>query len=249
MLMQELSRTFDHYCMQVQGQYYAKPYCIFFSECWNITKNKLIQNFENWGLVYHVEFTLEVTKVPNETWTNVFHFTSKSDKVYYGDRIPALWINKGGHFSISSAVNGNLDYWTKINFEIKRQYQIIIKQFLESGKYWYEIITDGHSNLKIENTEPQNFSDVKLYASDPWHEPFSSDFGNICNVNIQPLNDTIGQNKAYDANSLDDPFLGDVNFWFKIAMVSISFAVILIIGIIAYCLKRLVHFQKKSYFT
>ena len=89
-LMQELSRTFDHYCMQVQGQYYAKPYCIFFSECWNITKNKLIQNFENWGLVYHVEFTLEVTKVPNETWTNVFHFTSKSDKVYYGDRIPAL---------------------------------------------------------------------------------------------------------------------------------------------------------------
>ena len=66
----------------------------------------------------------------------------------------------------------------------------------------------------------------------------------------------IGQNETHDGNSLDDnpdqndfqdgiqallmdyPFLGDVNFWFKIAIVSISIVLILIIGIIAYCLKR-----------
>ena len=59
---------------------------------------------------------------------------------------------------------------------------------MENGKYWYEIIIDGNSEFKIENKQPKKFCSVKLHANS-----FSSDLGNICNVNItQPQPDGEG---------------------------------------------------------
>ena len=54
-------------------------------------------------------------------------------------------------------------------------------------------VTDGES-YKIENEKPKNFENVKLYASDPWYAPFSSDIGMIQNVKITvPSNDVSGR--------------------------------------------------------
>ena len=126
--------------------------------------------------------------MPSQTWTNVFHFTASSNNdviMKYGDRTPALWINKDGYFMIISAINDNFNYFIEIKFEVGKQYKMIIKQYEDNRKYWYEIITDGNSTSKIQNTQAKSFSHVKLYASNPWQQPFSSDFGKICNVNIQ----------------------------------------------------------------
>ena len=65
-----------------------------------------------------------------------------------------------------------------------KKYHATIQQFKKDGKYWYEIIADGESSFKIENEKPRSFDNVKLYASDPWHAPFSSNLGIINNVKI-----------------------------------------------------------------
>ena len=149
------------------------------------------QVFQNWGRLFTVEFDIIVTGfVPG--WTNVFHFTAEGNYDNYGDRIPALYIdniNNQGYFHICSAINGNPNYWKNFDFDLGKQYQITIKQFIENGIYWYEVIIDGESILKIENTQPQSFSSVKLYTSDPWYNSFSSDLGSICNIRIQQLED------------------------------------------------------------
>ena len=149
-------------------------------------KNKMVKEFQNWGDVFKVEFAITVTKIPSVAYQNVFHFTTSGDYNVYGDRIPALWIannlNKP-EFFIASAVSGNRDLFKRFDIELGKQYQITIKQFKASGT-WYEIIIDGESKYKIENTQPQSFSSVKLYASDPWYNPFSSTFGSICDIKI-----------------------------------------------------------------
>ena len=62
-----------------------------------------------------------------------------------------------------------------------------IQQFKDSnGKYFYEIVIDGESKFKIENTQAQSFSDVKLYAGDPWYSPFYPYLGSFCNIKIYP---------------------------------------------------------------
>ena len=148
-------------------------------------QNNFIKEFQNWGMEFNIEFSLKVTQLQTAEWTNVFHFTADGDNEKYGDRIPALYIHKNGHFRICSAINDKKCFRTEIHFVIGKVHQISIKQWRNPmQKYSFEIIMDGEQKQKIENTKPQSFPKVKLYASDPWTPSFGPALGVICNVKI-----------------------------------------------------------------
>ena len=86
---------------------------------------------------------------------------------------------------MSSSINSNGDFYKDFSFELGKEYQMSIQQWKHNGTYWYEIIIDGISKFKIENKQPRQYSSVELYTSDPWYEPFTSEFGSICNIKIQ----------------------------------------------------------------
>ena len=159
-------------------------------DCWDVVKGKVVQEIQNWGKLYMVQFEITVSN-SGEGWINVFHFTANSNNELYGDRIPVLFIkkntdNEAGYFYIGSDISGQKSVAKYYDYELEKKYQITIKQFKDSGnKYWYEIIIDTESILKIENTVPESFPNVKLYASDPWYSAFSSARGSICNFKIQ----------------------------------------------------------------
>ena len=144
----------------------------------------MVQEYKNWGEIFKIEFDIKVTKLSTKEWMNVFHFTINENLNQYGDRIPTLFINKDGKFYSFTAISGDLSHVVKFDFELEKLHKVIIQQFKESEKYWYEIIMDGESKVKIENKQPQSFSSVKFYASNPWYEPFSSEFGCIGNIKI-----------------------------------------------------------------
>ena len=56
---------------------------------------------------------------------------------------------------------------------------------MEQQSVCVEVLIDGDSKLKIENTTPRSYSVVKLYTSDLFYDPFASNIGSICNVKIQ----------------------------------------------------------------
>ena len=146
----------------------------------------MLKVLRNWGDLFKIEFSIKVTKRPKAVYTNVFHFTANgNDCRYYGDRIPALFIHRGGYFVVSSSVSGHTNFYRNFKFEWGKQYQVTIQQLKDSGKYWYEIIINGVSKLKIENKKAKRFSSVKLYASDPWYPPFTSNLGSISHIKIQ----------------------------------------------------------------
>ena len=161
-----------------------------FPDCWDVLRGNIVQEIQTWGKLYKVEFEITILN-SGGGWINVFHFTASSNNEKYGDRIPAMWIHKhssseAGFFHIASAINGNKDVDREYDYELGKRYQITIRQFKTSGnKYMYEIIINRESKFKIENTVPQSFSNVKLYASDPWYSPFSSNHGSVCNFKIQ----------------------------------------------------------------
>ena len=151
----------------------------------NIKKNQLVTEFKNWGKEYKIEFAIKVDKFTTDERTNVFHFTANDNNIgKYGDRIPAVFIHRNGYFLVCSAFNDHNNFCKDYKFELGKKYHAIIQQFKKDGKYWYEIIADGESKFKAENEKPTNFDNVKLYGSDPWHPPFSSDFGRIYDVKI-----------------------------------------------------------------
>ena len=156
---------------------------MFLTDCWKIEQDMENQVFQNWGRLFTVEFDLTITNA-GSGWTNVFHFTANVDQGHYGDRIPALWIHSAGYFHISSSFNGG-NYYQNFDFELGKMYHIIIQQYKGlTDDYWFEIIIDDESKFKIQNKFQRSFSNVKFYASNPWLDPFSSEFGSIGNMTI-----------------------------------------------------------------
>ena len=169
---------------------FANCFGSYLDFCWDIKKGWLEEEFHHWGDVYSIKFDILVTKLSNVTWINVFNFVRTNESldmntIVNGDRIPLLNINRNGYFHIASSVNGIANYYKDIDFELGKTYKMTIQQLKHRGKYWYEIIVDGDSKLKIENKKPLTFSTAYLYGSNPWIKSFSSEFGSICNVKIE----------------------------------------------------------------
>ena len=138
-----------------------------------------MNEYQTWGDVYTIEFSIIVSQIPEDIYRSVFYFTetnenSKSNRILY------LYVSKGGKIGIGNSYLKAFAF----TFEQGKMYQMTIRHFKECEKYWYEILVDGNSMFKMESTAPESSSNVKFYASDPWHDPFSSDVGSICNVKI-----------------------------------------------------------------
>ena len=84
-----------------------------------------------------------------------------------------------------SDVNFDVNYVGKNpTFVLGKQYDITMQRFKENGLYFYEIIIDGVSFYKIESKPFKTYPEVKLYVSDPWYDPFSSDLGTVSNFKV-----------------------------------------------------------------
>ena len=103
---------------------------------------------------------------------NSLHLTIGGNNVEYGDRTPAIWpsINLPNKMYIASAVNGQQHVHRPARPPVGVWTPIEIAQTLEQGKYMYRIVVGGEEVHAVENTEPKEFQDVKVYASGPWHE-------------------------------------------------------------------------------
>ena len=144
------------------------------------------KSYYTWNKIFRVSFSIIVKKWSKNAWTNVIHFTTGGDYGVYGYRVPLVKINKDGQFFyICSAVSGNPDFCKTFKIALGHQYHITIQQSKQNGKYWYEIWINGHLKLKVQNTKPRSFSNVKEYISDPWYPHFSSDLGTVSNLEIE----------------------------------------------------------------
>ena len=139
-------------------------------------------------MIYRVSFRIIVKKY-HTNWLSVIHFTTGSDCCTSGYRIPAVWITPNqARFAIWSDVSGNNNYrYTTTNdFSFGMPYDITIQQTPGfGGSYWYEIIINGSTFVKVQNTKPKKFFHVKEYISNPWYHSFTSDLGTIFNLEIE----------------------------------------------------------------
>lgn len=114
----------------------------------------------------------------------ILHVTQGGNKDIYGDRIPFIKFGTGStNMLITSAINGDTDYkshglpnpipmyiWTRVEVSQLRQ---------SNGSYQYTIRIDDIIYFQMANTDPREFSDVKVYISDPWMTPAKAKISNF----------------------------------------------------------------------
>jgi hypothetical protein len=167
-----------------------------FPEEKSLTKNVLLTTIPKLSRSFIVKIQLKPS-VFQSGWTNVFHMSAhggNSEK--YGDRIPGIWFWSSNptaavnRLHICSAVNGNRNYCynSPINVPRGKWTEVEVTQREEQvGLYRYEVQVNNVVIGSVLNKGAEEFENVKVFTSDPWHENMK---GQIRQLSIVPNAET-----------------------------------------------------------
>ncbi|XP_065660513.1 uncharacterized protein LOC124810993 isoform X2 [Hydra vulgaris] len=160
-----------------------------------LVKGKIIAEIPKLDKEYLVSFEV----YPNQFvygYHSIIHFTIGSDVSNYGDRVPAVWFNEDGKggLHIASAINGVVNrYFDTTPIPLSAWSNIDVFQILKGSDYVYTIRINGEVVFSEINKQPENFNNVKVYASNLWSKVQNGSIRNLFIVNgissngVQPV--------------------------------------------------------------
>ena len=102
---------------------------------------------------------------------SVFRMSIGKDWTDYGDRIAYIHPVNTSYFWLSSPIDGN-NNWAGSGLiaspPIGEWCSIEVVHKVEKGEYVYNVTVDGVVKISAKNSDPAEFSNVLVYASDPW---------------------------------------------------------------------------------
>ena len=120
-----------------------------------------------------VSFTLRLNSLTAASqYCSIVHLTQGGNYQSMGDRIGSVFLLREGStyakFIFSTGINGEPAQPTVsgINNSAKIEFH---QRYLSGGKYRVFIMLNGQEIHSEVNTDAQQFYNVKVYASDPWH--------------------------------------------------------------------------------
>ncbi|XP_065665800.1 uncharacterized protein LOC100204634 isoform X2 [Hydra vulgaris] len=101
---------------------------------------------------------------------SVIHLTQGEDNVKYGDRIPGVWILKQ-KLHVAFAINGNKnEYFYSKPLPLDQWISVHIGQLGYPLKTIFEVSINHEKVYEVENLNAQEFTNINVYAGDPWYE-------------------------------------------------------------------------------
>ena len=112
---------------------------------------------------------------------SLLHFTIGENTGTYGDRNPAVFLTPGRKLKICSPINGDADkcYTSDITLDKMRWISLQITQKFHNEQYHYKIKIDNDLKQHTVNDDPNMFTNVSVYASNPWIEPMDGMIRNL----------------------------------------------------------------------
>ena len=156
----------------------------FLTEPLVVKKDNLVKTWAKWGGNYNIKFDIKVSKRGSfDTYYSIMHFTTNGNCCGPTERIPGLWLHykeqQRAYFYIATP-NGLYEH----GMDLDKWYSIEVNQL------------DGTCTLKMNgetkwstNVPSLEYSNVKYYLSDPWHNSAEYDSeGNPSNNWIEMKN-------------------------------------------------------------
>merc|ERR1719430_1167536 len=136
-----------------------------------LEKNKKLDELPYIGKEFSISFELFLDTYPaaEVPWANILHLTIGGNSENMGDRIPGLWITPGKELHVASAISGNSNNFDNFVIETGKWMKLEINQKVVDGKSMFEVLLDGESKRSVENTTPQKFDNIKVFAGDDYY--------------------------------------------------------------------------------
>ena len=135
---------------------------------------------------YEISFEIYPT-TPNHEDSIIHLTTTDNDCCNFGDRVPGVWfhyVNTKLVIIIQNAISWNGNDHTGVTTNeavpLNQWTEIKIKQSFQSDlTYLYELSMNGQVYHCETNTSPQEWSNVKVYAADPWYDAATASIRNF----------------------------------------------------------------------
>lgn len=133
--------------------------------------------------IWHLEVEIMPYDKNHFSWVNLLHFTASGENFgHAGDRMPlislypgenklhiASYVNNDASFAFDSSHKMQKNSWTKLE----------VGQTYLQGQYVYYIKIDGKQHFSVVNQYPRDFTDMMVYACDPWSEKPNAKLRNL----------------------------------------------------------------------
>lgn len=128
---------------------------------------------------------------------SVIHFTEGGNCCQVGERIPAVFVDNTGRLFNRIPINEEGNYKVDTDdYPLGQWPQVEFSQTLENDKFYYLVKVNGKMIEKKENTAPKDFSNVKVYAGNPWQPPLEGYIRNLV-INREEPNSCKGKHRGY----------------------------------------------------
>ena len=138
-----------------------------------LAKDNLLTVLPSLTKEWRVTFEFYPTSYDYQGYAQILQITTGGKIGQIGDRTPALWIHNtrgvyvattlGGRASVGKSFKTKkppLNEWTLIE----------ISQARKGSKYMFSLVIKGETLWTAENSDPRQFSDVKVYTSSAWYD-------------------------------------------------------------------------------
>ena len=117
-------------------------------------------------------------------WNSILRATSTSGNVgRMGDRLPAILFHSNKNnfaMGIHHALSGNANYHFWSSGISKSNWTTVeLKQEFVNGKYMFSVLINNVLEKSEENTKPQTFHDVKIFAGDNFYQPANAEIKHL----------------------------------------------------------------------
>ncbi|XP_065671184.1 uncharacterized protein LOC136089265 [Hydra vulgaris] len=137
-----------------------------------LIKNNLVAILPLLESKYSVLLKLKPIRIP-AGFKNIIHFTTGNNFGAFGERAPAIFNDGSGKLYIYSTVNksnGAYELFRSKPLPLHKWTSIRMSQFQNNGVYTFVVFIDEINVYSTRNQSPQSFQNVKVYASNPWHD-------------------------------------------------------------------------------
>ena len=142
----------------------------------SLVKGHLVTTLPKVTKEYVVSFEMRIDTIDTGKFSaNIIHFNNGNrGKENKGVRIPTVYIkNTDATLFVCSDINDNPNYCHIVSSDrVSARGEWItveISQLRVDSTYYWSIVINKQQQIKIVNTKPAEFQNVKVYASNPWN--------------------------------------------------------------------------------
>ena len=136
---------------------------------------------------WRVSFELNPTSYNYNGFAQILQLGIGGKSKNIGDRTPALWIHKSRGVYIVTTLNGKPNagkYFRSKKPNVNEWTTVEMSQVKTGPNYIFSLVIKGETLWSVKNTDPREFSSVKVFASSPW---YSAQAGSVRGLRIENM--------------------------------------------------------------